>query len=56
MLNYHQVRGGNPLTESEKRSYAIPKMQIISFEQDDILTASNEVGFELNDSFFGEGE
>ena len=39
-----------------KNIYIEPKLTVIDLNDEDVLTASNEVGFELNDSFFGEGE
>ena len=38
-----------------KNIYSEPKMDVIVFNDEDVLTASNEVGFELNDDFFSEG-
>ena len=38
-----------------KNIYIEPKLTVIDFDDEDILTASNEVGFELNDDFFNEG-
>ena len=38
-----------------KNIYIEPKLTVIKISNEDILTASNEVGFELNDDFFSEG-